>query len=58
MMRNAGADRDRADAHVTRKDVPTFVGSVHIAAAGEGGHVGYLGRSVPSGNQTDTLKDT
>jgi hypothetical protein len=38
MMRNAGAERNRANAHVTIKDVPAFVGSVGRAAAGEGGH--------------------
>jgi hypothetical protein len=38
MMRNAGAERDRADADVTIKDVPAFVGSFQIAAAGEFGH--------------------
>ena len=39
VRRNAGADRDRADAHVTIVDVPAFVGSIERAAAGEGGHV-------------------
>jgi hypothetical protein len=37
VRRNAGADRDRADAHITIVDVP--VGSIERAAAGEGGHV-------------------
>jgi hypothetical protein len=35
--RHAGANRDRADAHVTVIDVPAFVGGFRIAAA-EGGH--------------------
>jgi hypothetical protein len=38
MMRNARADRDRADDDVTVVDVSTFVGSIGRAAAGEGGH--------------------
>ena len=33
-----GADRDRADAHVTKKDVPTLVRCFEIAATGKGGH--------------------
>jgi hypothetical protein len=37
-MRNAGADRDRADVHVIVKDVPA-IGPIGVAAAGEGGHV-------------------
>src|SRR6478672_4343386 len=42
VRRNAGADRDRADAHVTIVDVPAFVGSIERAAAGEGGHVSMI----------------
>jgi hypothetical protein len=36
--RQAGADRDRADAHVTVEHVPAFVGGIERAAAGELGH--------------------
>jgi hypothetical protein len=38
MGRNAGPDRDRADAHVTILDVPAFFGGLERAAAGELGH--------------------
>jgi hypothetical protein len=38
MMRNASAERDRADAHVTEVDMPTFLAGVGRVAAGEGGH--------------------
>jgi hypothetical protein len=34
MMWNAGADRDRADVHVTVIDVPA-IGALGVAAAGE-----------------------
>jgi len=37
-MRHAGAQRGRAGAHVTVKDVPAFVGGIEIAAAGKRGH--------------------
>ncbi len=40
MRRHAGAERDRADAHVTVIDVPAFIRGIERAAAGEGGHVG------------------
>ena len=36
MMRNASAERDRADANVTKEHVPTFVRGFQVAAAGEG----------------------
>ncbi len=51
VMRNAGADRDRAHAHVTKVDVPTFVGSIGRAAAGEGKHAPIEARSERAGNQ-------
>jgi hypothetical protein len=37
-MRDAGADRDRADAHVTVVSVPAFLAGIGRAAAGEYGH--------------------
>jgi len=40
-MRNASAERDRADANVTKEHVPTFVRGFQVAAAGEGWHGPY-----------------
>jgi hypothetical protein len=37
MVRNADADRYRADVHVAVIDVPA-IGTLGVAAAGEGGH--------------------
>ncbi len=56
VMRNASADRNRADAHVTVVDVPTFVGSIGRAAAGEGGHGAIEARTVVTGNPVVTLR--
>ena len=39
VRRNAGPDRDRADPHVAKVDVPAFVGCIERATAGELGHV-------------------
>jgi len=33
-----GTDRDRADVHVTGKDMPAFLSGFWRSAAGEGGH--------------------
>jgi hypothetical protein len=38
MVRNAGADLDRAGVDVAPIDVPAFLRRIGIAAAGEGGH--------------------
>jgi hypothetical protein len=51
--RHAGAERDRAHAHVTVEHVPAFVGGVWRAAAGELGHA--LLKRGPSG-QTINLR--
>jgi hypothetical protein len=37
-VRDAGAERERADVHVAVVDVPAFLAGVMVAAAGEGGH--------------------
>jgi len=37
---HAGAERDRADAHVIVIDVPAFIRGIERAAAGESGHDG------------------
>jgi hypothetical protein len=49
--RHTGAERDRADAHVTVKDVPAFIGSFQIAAAGELGH-GRHQSAIQAGRQS------
>ena len=38
IMRDAGADRNRADLHVSVIDVPAFLASIFRSAAGKGGH--------------------
>jgi hypothetical protein len=38
IMRNADADRDRADLNVAIVDVPAFLAGMGRSAAGEGGH--------------------
>src|SRR6266436_6884509 len=48
---HAGADRDRAHAHVTIVDVPAFVGGIGIAAAGELGHGAIKAPRAAVGNR-------
>ena len=45
--RHSGADRDRAHAHVTVMDVPTFVGSIGRSTAGGLGHGRYQSATAP-----------
>src|SRR6266403_4295734 len=56
--RHAGPDCDRADPHVTKKDMPAFVGRFQIAAAGEGGHALLKRESLPSASPQDSFSDT
>ena len=49
-MRHANAQRGRADAHVTVKDVPAFVGGIEIAAAGRRGDAAIKARPGRAGN--------
>ncbi len=54
MRRNAGADRDRADANVAIEDVPgSLLGLDERTMAGEGGHGALLKRDLGgAGNST------
>jgi hypothetical protein len=52
VMRHAGAERGRADAHVAAKDVPAFVGGIEIAAAGNRGHAAIKARQGRAGHQS------
>src|SRR5260370_21167371 len=52
VVRHAGAQRGGADAHVTRKDVPAFVGGIEIAAAGKRGHAAIKARPGRAGHQS------
>jgi hypothetical protein len=47
---HAGSDADRADLHVTKKNVPAFLASIGAAAAGKIGHALLKRRLKPEAN--------
>ena len=51
VMRDAGADRDLADAHVTVINVPAFLTGIGRAAAGEFGHATIKAHRGTAGNR-------
>jgi hypothetical protein len=51
-MGHAGAQRGGADAHLTVRDVPAFVGGIEIAAAGKRGMPPIKTWPARAGNQS------
>jgi hypothetical protein len=55
VVRNAHADRDRADLHIAVKNMPAFLGGIRRSAAGELGHAPIKARAGEAGKSSYRL---